>query len=79
MSLGEKVSGQEVEEMLQVADTDGDGYINYEEFIPMFMPGLKKAQAEERARQEEQAKAEEAARAKQEAREAKYNKSLEMK
>lgn len=60
MSLGEKVSGQEVEEMLQAADVDEDGYINYDEFIPMFMPGLLKAKAEqaerEKAEQEEQAK-----------------------
>jgi Ca2+-binding EF-hand superfamily protein len=32
-SLGEKLSEEEVEAMLYEADVDGDGYINYEEFV----------------------------------------------
>jgi Ca2+-binding EF-hand superfamily protein len=41
MNLGEKLTDAEVEEMIQKADLDGDGQINFEEFTPMFMPGLK--------------------------------------
>lgn len=41
MNLGEKLTDAEVEEMIQKADLDGDGQINFEEFAPMFMPGLK--------------------------------------
>jgi len=36
-SLGEKVSDEEVEEMIREADIDGDGYINYEEFVRMII------------------------------------------
>jgi membrane protein involved in colicin uptake len=68
LSLGDKVSGQEVEEMLQAADVDEDGAINYDEFIPMIMPGLKKAQAEAKAKADAEAKAEAEANAKREAR-----------
>ncbi|CAG8764332.1 16472_t:CDS:2, partial [Cetraspora pellucida] len=34
-SIGEKISYKEVEEMISHADLDGDGRINYEEFIRM--------------------------------------------
>ena len=36
-SLGEKVTDEEVEEMIREADIDGDGYINYEEFVRMII------------------------------------------
>jgi calmodulin len=36
-SLGEKISDGEVEEMIKEADLDGDGYINYEEFVRMII------------------------------------------
>ena len=36
-SLGENVTMDEVEEMIKEADLDGDGYINYEEFVKMIM------------------------------------------
>lgn len=37
-NLGEKLSDQEVEEMIREADTDGDGQINYDEFVRVRMP-----------------------------------------
>ena len=35
MNLGEKLSEEEVEMMIKEADTNGDGLVNYEEFINM--------------------------------------------
>jgi Ca2+-binding EF-hand superfamily protein len=32
-NLGEKLSDNEVEEMIREADVDGDGQINYSEFV----------------------------------------------
>ena len=34
-SLGEKLSDDEVEAMIREADVDGDGQVNYEEFVKM--------------------------------------------
>jgi calmodulin len=34
-NLGEKITDEEVEDMVREADTDGDGRINYEEFVKM--------------------------------------------
>ena len=36
-NLGEKLTDEEVDEMLREADIDGDGQINYEEFVKMMM------------------------------------------
>ena len=36
-SLGDKLTEDEVDEMIREADVDGDGYINYEEFVRMMM------------------------------------------
>ena len=33
--LGDKLSNEEVEEMITEADKDGDGVLNYEEFVKM--------------------------------------------
>ncbi|ETS64955.1 calmodulin [Moesziomyces aphidis] len=36
-NLGEKLSDNEVDEMIREADVDGDGQINYEEFVNMML------------------------------------------
>merc|ERR1711901_8213 len=36
-NLGEKLTDEEVDEMTGEADVDGDGQINYEEFLKMMM------------------------------------------
>ncbi|KAE8698277.1 Calmodulin-like protein 11 [Hibiscus syriacus] len=35
MKLGEKLSDEEVEQMIREADLDGDGQVNYDEFVKM--------------------------------------------
>ena len=34
-NLGEKLTEEEIEEMILEADIDGDGQINYEEFVKL--------------------------------------------
>ena len=36
-NLGERLSDSEVDEMIREADIDGDGQVNYEEFVKMMM------------------------------------------
>eukprot|EP01071_Lankesteria_metandrocarpae_P002214 Lankesteria_metandrocarpae@DN2164_c0_g1_i1.p1 len=36
-NLGEKLSDEEVDDMIREADVDGDGQINYEEFVKMMV------------------------------------------
>ena len=36
-NIGEKLSGAELEEMIKEADVDGDGQINYAEFVKMMV------------------------------------------
>ncbi|AFZ79692.1 calmodulin, putative [Theileria equi strain WA] len=36
-NLGEKLTNEEVDEMLREADVDGDGKINYEEFVKLMV------------------------------------------
>lgn len=36
-SLGESLTPEEIEEMVKEADADGDGQINYDEFVKMMM------------------------------------------
>ena len=37
MTIGDKMSEEEAEEMVNEADIDEDGMINYEEFVRMMM------------------------------------------
>ena len=37
-STGEKLTDKEVDEMIREADVDGDGQINYEEFVMVIFP-----------------------------------------
>ncbi|PIA45097.1 hypothetical protein AQUCO_01700557v1 [Aquilegia coerulea] len=37
INLGEKLTDEEVEQMIKEADLDGDGQVNYEEFVRMMM------------------------------------------
>ncbi|KMZ76016.1 putative Calmodulin [Zostera marina] len=37
INLGEKLTDEEVQQMIREADTDGDGQVNYEEFVKMMM------------------------------------------
>ena len=37
INLGEKLTEEEVELMIKEADTDGDGQVNYEEFVRMMI------------------------------------------
>ena len=36
-NLGEKMTDEEVDEMIKAADADEDGQISYEEFVKTFM------------------------------------------
>ena len=36
-NLGEKLTSEQVDQMIREADVDGDGQINYEEFVKMMM------------------------------------------
>lgn len=36
-NLGQKLTSQELDEMIKEADTDGDGKINYKEFVKMMV------------------------------------------
>ncbi|CAA6667218.1 unnamed protein product [Spirodela intermedia] len=39
INLGEKLTDEEVEQMIREADMDGDGQVNFEEFVRMMMAG----------------------------------------
>lgn len=37
INLGEKLTDEEVHQMIKEADLDGDGQVNYDEFVRMMM------------------------------------------
>ncbi|CAD5125907.1 unnamed protein product [Dimorphilus gyrociliatus] len=37
-NLGEKMTDEEVDEMIRETDLDGDGFVNYQEFVAMMYP-----------------------------------------
>lgn len=37
LNLGERLTDEEAEQMIREADLDGDGLINYEEFVRMML------------------------------------------
>ncbi|KAL6637834.1 hypothetical protein ACP70R_025406 [Stipagrostis hirtigluma subsp. patula] len=42
INLGEKMTDEEVEQMIKEADTDGDGQVNYDEFVLMMKNAERK-------------------------------------
>lgn len=37
LNLGERLTDEEAEQMIREADLDGDGQVNYEEFVKMML------------------------------------------
>ncbi|KAJ1285876.1 hypothetical protein BS78_03G311900 [Paspalum vaginatum] len=48
-NLGEKLTDAEVDEMVREADADGDGHINYDEFVRVMMAKRRNKRTEEKA------------------------------
>ncbi|CAD6229397.1 unnamed protein product [Miscanthus lutarioriparius] len=48
-NLGEKLSDEEVGEMIREADVDGNGNINYDEFVKVMMAKRRSKRTEEKA------------------------------
>ena len=38
INQGEQLTDEELEEMIRLADLDGDGQVNYEEFVRIMLP-----------------------------------------
>ena len=43
-NLGDKLNDEEMDEMIREADIDGDGQVNYEEFVNVMTSKLKVGQ-----------------------------------
>jgi len=54
-SLGDKMTDQELDEMMAAADSDQDGFINYEDFVTVLC-GKKRSPSDERKRNKGQKK-----------------------
>ncbi|GLU19067.1 hypothetical protein SLE2022_353350 [Rubroshorea leprosula] len=61
-NLGEKLTDEEVDEMIREADVDGDSQINYAEFVKVMMANRRKKNKDESARKKKRGRREDKSR-----------------